>query len=207
MTNRFAFYFDAAQDAFNAGFASKAAQQRCLSDLNRAYEQLRNALHSAVCNAAPALSDNANPTQEEWDARVAHFNANEVPFDLHQVRDRHVALFAQWTANDALVRDLINLRAEAKAAAIQPVAKVNIVTETEKKVRETLKEMIERKTAQFHEGVRLVEIFGRLPVSVTPHWVVNDKGTGFIRCFYYLNGKLTALNVILAVLEATADEA
>jgi hypothetical protein len=35
-------------------------------------------------------------------------------------------------------------------------------------------------------------------VSVTPHHVTNQFGTSFIRCFYYLDGKMTPLNIIMA---------
>lgn len=179
-------------DAFNQGFASKAAQQRALDDLNRAFDQVKRAIHDELLAIARDERD-ANWDDLYWGVPA-----------LHVWKAKHSAMFPNYAERAEM---LVALRNEIKAAPITPVEKVNIVTETEKKVRETLREMIERKTAQFHEGVRLVEIFGRLPVSVTPHWVVNDKGTGFIRCFYYLNGKLTALNVILAVLQATSDKA
>lgn len=194
--SKFDRYFDAATDAFNAGFASKAAQQRALQDVGRAFDAVKEHV-SAQLLATPFDERDAAWKDLYWG----------MPPHAGAWNAKHAALYRRYSWACQSMADLVALRNEIKAAPIVPPARTNIVTETETKVRETLRDMIERKTAQFHEGVALVEIFGKLPVTVTPHWVVNDKGTGFIRCFYYLNGKLTALNVILAVLEATREDA
>lgn len=39
------------------------------------------------------------------------------------------------------------------------------------------------------------------------HYVTNQHGTTFLRAFYYLNGTLTPLSIIIAAAEAKAREA
>jgi hypothetical protein len=58
---------------------------------------------------------------------------------------------------------------------------------------------------EYNRGLRLAEVFKYLPISVTPHWVFRDGGR-FIRYFYFMAGKLTALNTILAVMQTLEDE-
>lgn len=194
------FYVDAALDAFNQGFTSKSAKQSALRDLGRAYEMLRDALHKAVCASAPELSDPANPSEAEWAARGDFFRANEVPFELHQVRDRHLVLFGTWTGNGDELRRLIELRATIKDAEVVPPVKAE-KSERLVRVEATLRDLMETRRAQYLEAVELGELFGRLPVTANTHWVINEHGTRFLRTYFYLRGKLTPLNVIVAAAE------
>jgi hypothetical protein len=59
--------------------------------------------------------------------------------------------------------------------------------------------MMELRKSQYARGLELHEIFGNLRVSANVHMVRNQHGTTFIRAFYYMDGKLTPLNMILAV--------
>ncbi|MCA0944523.1 hypothetical protein LCM08_06340 [Salipiger pacificus] len=195
---RIARRIEAAEAGHELGFASKAAQKTALDHLNRAYEGVRDQHFSATIEDAP----------EEQDARNAHFAAWEIPFDLHHVRDRHVdRLAGRDEARAARVRYLIELRAAIKAA---PIVKIVKTDDAEKaliaRVQSSIVALMEQRKAQYAEGLRLVEIFGNLPVSVSVHMVTNQFGTTFPRCFYYMNGKLTALNVILAVLQDTTKD-
>jgi hypothetical protein len=65
-------------------------------------------------------------------------------------------------------------------------------------VTNEVKNLLEMRTAQYNRAIDLGRLFNYLPVSVTPHYVTNQYNTSFIRCFYYLNGKMTPLNIIMA---------
>lgn len=178
-------YLAAAAAAFETGFASKAAQKRALDDLNRAYSRARDAATGAML---AAKVDTVSP--DYW----------ELPFDLHNVRDRHVAILEVWTPGHA-VADMVAMRAEIKAATIA----APVVNETAAKVetvRRSIVEEMERRKAQFVQGLDMADRFGGLSVSVNAHWVHGHKGAVFLRHFFYLFGRLTPLNTIIAI----ADE-
>lgn len=191
-----------AQAAFEAGFASKAAQKRALDDLNRAYDAIRTAAHDAqisYANGNPALNNHG-------ENRNRFFNDNDLPFDLHQVRDRHVEIIAKWGNEAQTVRDLIALRAAIKAA---PIAPAPVKPEAEAKaeaVRKSIVEIMEARKAQFVEALEIGRMFGGLPVSVNAHWVHGHKGAVFVRHFFYLRGKLTPLNLIIAAADQLERE-
>lgn len=187
-------YLAQAMDRFNAGFVSRAAQQLCLDALNRAYDCVNELAHDDLVAAAPV----------ELEARNEYFANVQLPFGLHQVRDKHAANFGSYWAQ---VQQLIELREAVKNTAPAPAVKVETrAQEIERRVTESLTALMERRKAQFIEGCQLHDIFGGLPVSLNAHWVQGHKGTTFIRRFYYMNGKLTPLGVIIAVLEAKEIE-
>jgi hypothetical protein len=197
-------YIATATAAFDAGFASKAAQKRALDDLNRAFDREREG-HGADYRVELFANDEAHG--ENWD-RAAFLDARDVPFDLHHVRERHLAIFAMYSrGRAATVRDLVELRAAIKAAPIATVEpKSKPLEELSKKVDKSLAEIMDMRRAQYREGIELVEVFGQLPVTMSVHVVHGHKGAIFPRRFFFMAGKLTPLNVILAVLQDTADE-
>jgi hypothetical protein len=171
-------------------FAAKAHQKEALGYLNLAYENVRNA------NQTWQLAPETRATDEDYWA---------LPFDLHQIRDKHTRLF-----KDDLRADLARLvelrRVFKESTVVKPAPKDDRISEKQKQVTETVVDMINRRVAQYHQAVELGRIFGDLPVSVTPHLVTNEHNTTFTRCFYYLNGKLTALSVIMAALDTLKRE-
>ena len=159
-------------------FAAKAHQKEAQSLLNAAYYNIRQMNREF----ARTLS------------REDHFS---IPFDLHQIREKHMRLFNHTLHSD--IKRIFSLRNDFKAMPIvKPQPKNSAVDTKQKEIIETVTDMIKRRTAQYHEAVELGRLFGGLPVSVTPHLVTNEYNTTFTRCFYYLNGKLTSLAVILA---------
>lgn len=193
-----------ALEAFEAGFASKAAQKRASDSANRAYDMIREAHRIEEIDGAPGQGVTGRDlTAAEYAERGAYFDANETPFDLHHVRERHLEVFAKFSAERAAkVRDLIALRAAIKGAEIATVEPADKpLKELKARVEESLAELMDRRKAQFLEAVELIEIFKGLPVTCNTHWVHGHKGAVFLRTFYYLNGKLTPLNLILAALE------
>lgn len=195
---------DKAVAAFNHGFYAKAHQKEALDQLNRAYEAIRDKAHDLIIDEANATFGQPQ-TPGAWDAWKQSYADRDLPFDLHQVRPRHLPILAQYGEFGAKVAQLIELREEIKAAPILPVIKDETKAKIER-VRETLIELIERRQGQFLEAVEIGHEFGGLPVTVNAHWVTHEKGTRFLRHFFYLNGKLTALVVILAAAQKLEQE-
>jgi hypothetical protein len=193
-----------AQAAFEAGFPSEAARKRAMSNLSTAYGYQRDIAHDACIN-------HANEHKLDGQARVDHFNAFDLPFDLHQFRDRHFTCLAFWGDDAAaqLVADLIELRAAMKAAPVGIAKAAPTALEAkEAQVRETVAEFMARRKADYLHALDIGHLFGgRLPVSVNAHTVWGHKGAVFTRHFYYLAGKFTALNVIMAAAQTLEDEA
>jgi hypothetical protein len=201
MARTASFYTDRALAAFNAGFTSKSAKQSALADLNSAYEIIRRKFHSDMCSAAPAFPADGIEYPAE---RVEFLNAREVPFDLHLVRDRHITIFADNGADATTVSQLVELRVTIKGADINAPVRAE-PSAFEVKVRETIAQLMERRQAQFLSAIDLCNVVAdgvRIAgLSANSHYVTNDHGTTFIRTFFYLNGKLTPLNVIIAAAE------
>lgn len=175
---------------FEEGYATKAAKQRSLEALNRAYDYIRDLEFSDLIDQAPA---DGQERQDFFNARV------EAPFDLHHVREKHAPAFpARW----ARVRELVQLREQVKAAEVAPAPVRNTERDAlEARVTESLEHLMARRKAQFITGCELHDIFNGLPVSVNAHYVTNQFGTTFIRRFYFMDGRLTPLNMILAIME------
>lgn len=195
-------YIAIAQAAFDAGFLSMAAKKRAQEILNRAYTAIRDEIHTAqikVANADPA-------TNQHGHERGAFFERNALPFDLHQVRDRHFDIAANFGAGFMIVRDLLALRASIKDAPLAPAPVKPEIEVKAEAVRRTIMEEMERRKALYIDGLEMARHFGRLPVSVNAHWVHGHKGAQFIRHFFYLAGKLTPLNTILAIADTLERE-
>lgn len=197
MTRTAEFYIDRAHAAFARGFPSKAAQKSATDDLNRAHEICRQDIQNLVLAI-------------DRDARTeAHNNVYWGLADLHVWKPKHSALvlgtFPEAEPTVRLIEQLVDLRAVIKAA---PVVKAERKTDDrEAAVTKSVRDIMELRQAQYAHGLKLHDLFGGLPVHANVHVVTNQHGTTFLRAFYYMNGTLTPLNVILAVLQTKAREA
>lgn len=191
------FYIDRANAAFAAGFTSKAAQKSATDDLNRAHEACRQSIQNLVLAI-------------DRDARTeAHDNVYWGLADLHVWKPKHSALvlgtFPEAEPTVRMIEQLVDLRAVIKAA---PVVKAERKTDDrEAAVTKSVRDIMELRQAQYARGLELHDLFQGLPVTANVHVVTNQHGTTFLRAFYYMNGTLTPLNVILAVLQTKAREA
>jgi hypothetical protein len=168
-------------------FAAKSHQKEALGELNSGYQMLRE-----------------NNFQFSIDS-LSREDYYAIPFDLHQIRKKHFRLFDE--AHHAELTDLMTFRVLLKELeVVKPAPKTDRITAKQAEVTETVVDLIERRMAQYHEAVELGRLFGGLPVSVTPHQVTNGHNTTFTRCFYYLAGKFTPLQVILAAMDTLAQE-
>mgnify|MGYP006976758686 CR=1 FL=1 len=191
-----------AQASFEAGFLSMAAKKRALDQLNRAYDAIREAAHGAQIDHA-----NGNPALNSvGENRFSFFRENDLPFGLHQVRDRHVEIIEKWAGLGQTVREMIALREAIKEAEIAPAPAKPEIEQKAEAVRKAVIDEIEKRKAQFVEGLEVARMFGGLPVAVNAHLVRGHKGAIFLRHFFYLRGKLTPLNMIIAIAEAYEAE-
>jgi hypothetical protein len=191
---------DAALDAMNAGFSSKAAQKRALDDVNRAYGMLDR----DVQDACLLMRDADNNMSDA--VRDIYYNLPSYP---HAFKAKHAAALRSVfpfgedvTLNLESLAELCNV---IKASVITPPASPSISVFAAR-VIETIAALMARRTAQFNLAFDLTEVFGdkvRVPgFSCRTHFVTNAHGTQFLRTFYYLYGQLTPLNSIIAGVEA-----
>lgn len=183
-------------------FTSKAAQKRVLDHLNRAFEYNRDLLHVMVIDAANAQHPEHSPE------RTAFFDQNEIPFGLHQVRERHLEVIERWSpARAQTVERLIALRHEVKETpVVKPEKQSAELEQAVERVHRSIRDEMERLGAMYCEALDIGRVFNGLPVSANVHRVTNAHGTTFIRAFYYLAGKRMPLNLILAAAGTLADE-
>ena len=194
-----AFYIDRATARFEAGFTSKAAQKAALQDLNNAYELLKSRILSLVLKLDPAAR-----TKEHEDT---YWGLADYP---HNWKPKHsdlaVRVFPESAATVAEIESLVEFRAAVKAA---PIVKTERNAEVEKieRVTKSIRDLMELRKEQYNRALKQHDIFGGLNVHANVHLVTNQYGTTFLRAFYYLNGFLTPLAIIIAAAETKAREA
>ena len=195
--------FADAVEAVAASFPSKAAQKAALDKLNRAYTAARDVVRDLII-------DDANARWQDYcEERIAHFERWDMPFDLHQIRDKHVIVATYWDLRAAqIITALVNLRAEVKAAPVVKVEKADAaLTEKTEQVQRSIRDEMDRLGKMYDHALEVGRLFNGLPVTANVHMVTNQFGTRFLRAFYYLNGERMPLNLIIAAAQQLADEA
>jgi hypothetical protein len=192
MTRSTTDYIDSALNAFNAGFSSKSSQQSALGDLSRAYDLVKEGVRSELLRTP--LEQRSTP---EW--KTLYW---DLPDYIHNWKPKHSELFARFPEAVRAAEELVELRATIKAAEVVPPAK-DLTKVRATKVLVHLKDLMERRQAQYLEAIDLTEVLGKEGVIIhgltaNSHYVTNEHGTTFLRTFFYLRGKLTPLNSILA---------
>lgn len=195
---------DEATAALEAGFANKAAQKRASAAVSSAYDHLRDLIHGEVINAArAAVADWDKP--EGGPAYFDFLNAREMPFQLNHIRDRHFEALKDFPLF-AQARDLVALR-EAILATEIAAKPVNVRAEKVEAVRRSVIEEMEARHQNYVTGLDLSKRLGGLSVYVNAHYCYMQTGGHYVRYFFYLHGKLTALNSIIAISEKLEKEA
>lgn len=201
MTRTVTFYVDRATKAFEAGFTSKAGQKSATDDLNRAAEFLHGDV-KAICFGLRGPEQGSKfPERAE--------SAYWMNLDLHLWNaKRRAELLGYLPEAEAIANQFDDLAALRKVIKSAEVVKVERKTdEREVTIQKSIRELMELRKSQYERGLKLHDLFDGLPVHGNVHYVVNQHGTCFTRTFYYLNGVLTPLNIILAVLDTKAREA
>ena len=198
--------FTAALDNALETYPSKAAQKRVLENLNTAYDHARSA-YGDLYRVDLFAKDEAAGGRSNWDAD-AFLAEREVPFDLHNVRDRHLVRLAEYSPEAArLAYRALKLRADVKTTPVEAPVKTNVKIEERKiAVQKTIREEMDRLGRMYADALDLGRMFNGLNVSANVHLVTNQFGTTFVRAFYYYEGKRAPLNLIMAACEKLADE-
>ena len=178
---------------FNDGFASQAQKKRVNDLLLVAYEFVVDELRLAIRNQTePEIHHKTKPLSD------LYFS---IP-SLRHWKDKHSLMFKDYPEHLARITRIVSLRSATKNAELTPInsneRKRACRLETEK-VQSSLSALIDKKQGQYIEGLRVAHLFNGLDVTVNSHQVTNYQGTEFTRHFYYLNGQLTALNLIIAI--------
>lgn len=190
------FYIDRANARFEAGFTTIAAQKEALRDLASAHELLTQSIRNLVL----AIDRDARS-----DAQMdVYWNMA----DLHNWKAKHselaVSVFPEAKIYVEQIEALVDLRKVIKSAEIVRVERREHAKVAE--VTRTIRDIMETNKAHYARGLELNKIFKGLPIYANVHYVVNQFGTEFLRAFYYMDGILTPLNVIIAVFEAKQTE-
>lgn len=166
---------DQAITMFNEGFKTKAEKNKALKLLNSVYEMKKDEIRLI-----------------DYDCYF------EMPIELHHWRPKHSEMLSAHKKQVDSIKALLALRTAIKSEEIKTIVKQESKEEI---VKNSILAEMEKRKARFVEGLELAKLFGGLQVSVNSHYVINEHGTKFIRNFFYLNGKLTALGTIIAIAE------
>ena len=189
-------HFDKATELFNAGFHSQAAKKRATDYLNRAYDLIKSQMQDEILEQRKA-------SPEQFEALTDLYYS--VP-DLHHWKEKHDTLFSGYPLHVEQIKMFIELRGAIKVAEIITVERPEIEVKAEL-VRKTIAEEMALRKQQYIENLDLAKLFNGLSVSVNAHYVNHHKGTVYTRYFFYLRGKLTSLNMIMAVAYAFENDA
>ena len=178
-------YIDDALELSSKGyFFSKSEQKEALDNLNRAYDEVYK-------NKDLSIQD--FPTHEErWDLII------QLPSNLYLVREKHRPLFEKVKMDCDTIFKLVEYRNEFKNFEIVPKAKENndfaqvmqfIVSGVQSNFQDDGRNYLKEKLGE--------DLYRR--VRWDWHFVRNSRGTDFIRVFWFLDGRITKLQSILAM--------
>jgi hypothetical protein len=192
------FYTAAAAAAFEAGFTCEAARKRALADVNRAFELTERTLRDRLLASRDADNNMTATANDLYYSFPSYPHLYSAKVDAAVRAEGYDDLAVEFIS----FRDLRNALKAAEIVKVErPAAEEKIAA-----VRATIVEEMERRHTAYLECLDIARHFNGLPVSVTAHWVFGHKGTRFLRHFFYVGGKLTALQVIMAAAETYQRE-
>ena len=187
-------------------FNTKSAQKDVVTDLSRAYEELREVVNVEYLETVP-YEDRRTMQMSPINLRK-HELYCALPYSLAHFRAKHadeiLALYPHLSNIVDRMNTLFAFRDEVRETPImrvEPKAK-DPMTE---KVERTIIDIMAKCKADYAHGISLMEVFGYMNITASVHVVVNQYGTRFHRSFYYMDGRLTRLNVIIAVYQEMED--
>lgn len=181
-------------DLFNGGFTSQTQKKEVNNLLLAAYDFVIDELRQTI--KEDTLS-RAGASDEPITMPELYFSIPR----LQHWKEKHSQMFALYPVYVEKIAQLVSLRSATKLAPVTPIETKmdNSYHKESEKIQEAVSSLLSKKNKQYIEGVQLAEMFNGLSVSVKAHRVSNARGTEFTRHFYYLEGKLTALNLIVAI--------
>jgi len=202
------------EEALEKGFKTKSQKKDSLSILGRIWEDITEQISDEINEqiAKDYKSRGLTTTLDEfgglppeyiaWEENYADPEREkaELPMYLTHVREQHLqkiqTYFPEHYDNVVYIKNLLDT---IKAAEVTPLPPKQ--DPLEKKVEAKVKSVFDimaKRQKQFTEAVDFGEMFGGLNVSAWAHRGQSKYGTPFTRVFYYLNGRVTPLNVIVA---------
>lgn len=188
-----------AEEAMSAGFQTKAAQKAAIDSLSRAYEVVRAGIARRTLDV---------PREARTEAQDAVYW--DLPASLAGWRPKHADMvlkaFPDAVRELQVIAELVAKRDQAKGMEVSPVVKPVDPVEVATKA---LEDEITRRASEDPDYDAGAEISRRvsLPVGAIPFGATSVKGRFFTRWKYYLAGRVTALNTILAIAEMLRLEA
>ena len=194
-------FFNQATELLNAGFTTKAAQNKAKQALRYAWEANSEVLHETYYDMLRADKDSASDEQTD----IHYSITNWLPFFNVNHATRIIQAFPSLVdfIQDCYV--LADTYRKIKEAEITKAPNKSIREEV-KRVERSISEIMETRKQQFERALKLNELFGGLPVHANVHMVHMSNGTSYVRAFYYLNDEITPLQVIIVAAQAIKRE-
>jgi hypothetical protein len=213
---------DEVEAALDSGFKSKSQKNEATSKLGRIWERITDKISSAINDkiwddyAAKGLTTdfdefgNLPAAYIQWQETFAEpeREKGELPMSLSHVRDKHLekirTYFPEHYEDVLYIKNLLDTIKTAEVTPLPPKS-----DPLEKKVEGRVKSLFDqmaKRQQQFTDAVEMGKLFGGLPVSAYAHWGRSKYGRDFVRVFYYLNGRVTPLSVIIAAAQALEDK-
>jgi hypothetical protein len=188
-------YKTEAEQLLDAGFTTQAAKKRAQSTLAYAWAYLAELVrYQYLTMPSEKYTDEMTSLYYDFPSRAAVFN--------QKWADKVNSLFG---VDYPVWWDLKNLADAIKLADITPV-QPKIVDPVVERAYKTIQEQIETTKSNVLYGLKLTELFGNLPVSVTAHYCHMNNGTSYLRCFWFMAGHMVKLSDIIATLQKTKNE-
>jgi hypothetical protein len=176
-------------------FATKSEQKANLKALNKLAEKEGENLRDALL----IIRNDTTDLEKKEELNDLYY---AVPYYLSMWTKNKRKMFKSFPEFVSTMDALKEQYNEVKNADICPVAKdtAEIVDETAKDI---IKDMLN--SGKKVEDHNISKLFDGLKVTVNAHYVYRN-GSSFIRCFWYLNGNVTAYNKIVAIVAERKKE-
>ena len=212
-TDRFAKFSAAAAAALNNGFTSKSGAKQAAADVSRAYEELTRELKAACLDARTPVEGHFAGYAMTPEVKAVYW---DVPSYPHQFKAKHgdlirAAFGDRFDDLIAKANELVALREAILAAPVSPPMKDESKVRAAKIV-ESIKARMDRLNVRYLEAIDLCDVLEDDKVRIkgltaNSHYVTNEHGTTFLRTYFFLFGKLTPLNLIMAAAEEAGRRA
>jgi hypothetical protein len=191
-------HVESSLEAFDAGFASAAAKKRCLEDLSGAYNIMRSQIEDGYID----LRNSGVMTDNE-----IHELYWGCPSTLNNWRSKHTITYMKdFPTQVERIELLVDMRNSVKETEVVKVVPKNAeYKEQVEKIEKSLKEIFEYKIESYERTLKIAELFKGIPVYVQPHMCFMNNGTRYVRYFYYVHGKLTALSTIMEAVHTHSE--
>ncbi|EGT3611227.1 hypothetical protein FAP59_16665 [Morganella morganii] len=185
-------------DMVNNGFSSLACKKRALAEINRAYEYVRDHISNVL------LDVRLKSIEQNYIDKINDIYY-DIPMYCHNYRQSHEDKLLELIPENkdiiCLLMELQIFRTNVNNISVIKPENNNAFGNFKIEKYENLKDKMERLKKQYDHALSCAEFFGGLPVTSNIHLCINQHGTRYVRAFFYLDGKLTPLRLIMAAME------